>query len=90
MQTGSSLQSVLWDSLTLQTSFALDVLCNLADLRHRCLRVYATHTLLQTVLCINAIYSPGQSYLPVRAGLVIRKANQLASLLALHSACGAG
>ena len=32
----------------------------------------------------------GQSYLPVRAGLVIRKANQLSSLLALHLACGVG
>ena len=31
-----------------------------------------------------------KSYLPVRAGLVIRKANQLSSLLALHLACGAG
>ena len=31
-----------------------------------------------------------QAYLPVRAGLVIRKVNQLPSLLALHSACGAG
>ena len=30
------------------------------------------------------------SYLPVRAGLVIRKANQLSTLLALHLACGAG
>ena len=32
----------------------------------------------------------GRSYLPVRAGLVIRKANQPVSLLALHSACGVG
>lgn len=35
-------------------------------------------------------FGGGESYLPVRAGLVIRKANQLSSLLALHLACGAG
>ena len=38
----------------------------------------------------KGVASQQKSYLPVRARLAIRKANQLTSLLAFHVACGAG
>ena len=51
--------------------------------------IFNTDTCLRELPLTQFLHTH-KSYLPVRAGWVIRTAHQLSSLLALHTACGAG